>query len=368
MTAAAGLGRRAAPWGWVLLAVLLFALLYRVSDLVLVAFVAILAAMYLSGVTDLLCARLRTPRPLGLTLAALGTIAALAGIGALLAPAVATQTGDLIAAAPQYLSAIDRMIRRLAESSEVLRGTGIASAETGILTSAMRAAVEWLQRSIFGAAAATGVLVIDGVAVVAMAFYLAWRPSLYVNGVLAMVPPRHRPVARAIAADLGATLRAWVGAQLLAMVLLAVATGIGLWLLDVPYWLAFAIFTGVAVMVPFFGSITSTLLPALLVLPDRGLLAFLAVAAVGVVVHVIEANFVHPIIMHHRIQLPPALTILSVLAMAALAGLLGMVVAVPTLAVFVVLVRHVLIYQTYGEAPAAGVAGNAAAAAEAQPG
>jgi predicted PurR-regulated permease PerM len=250
----------------------------------------------------------------------------------------------------------------------VLRGTGIASAETGILTSAMRAAVEWLQRSIFGAAAATGVLVIDGVAVVAMAFYLAWRPSLYVNGVLAMVPPRHRPVARAIAADLGATLRAWVGAQLLAMVLLAVATGIGLWLLDVPYWLAFAIFTGVAVMVPFFGSITSTLLPALLVLPDRGLLAFLAVAAVGVVVHVIEANFVHPIIMHHRIQLPPALTILSVLAMAALAGLLGMVVAVPTLAVFVVLVRHVLIYQTYGEAPAAGVAGNAAAAAEAQPG
>jgi len=45
------------------------------------------------------------------------------------------------------------------------------------------------------------------------------------------------------------------------------------------------------------------------------------VASVGVVVHVIEANFVHPIIMHQRMQLPPVLTILSVLVMAKLGGI-----------------------------------------------
>jgi len=134
-------------------------------------------------------------------------------------------------------------------------------------------------------------------------------------------------------------------------VVLAVATGIGLWLLDVPYWLAFAIFTVIAVMVPFFGTITSTLLPALLVLPDRGVLGALVVASLGVVVHLVEANIVHPLIMQHRVALPPALTILSVLVMGALAGLLGMLVAVPALATLIVVIRHVLIYDVYGERP-----------------
>jgi len=56
------------------------------------------------------------------------------------------------------------------------------------------------------------------------------------------------------------------------------------------YWLAFAAFTGVVALIPFFGTLFSTLLPALLVLPDRGILASLLVASVGVVVHLVEAN------------------------------------------------------------------------------
>jgi predicted PurR-regulated permease PerM len=70
-----------------------------------------------------------------------------------------------------------------------------------------------------------------------------------------------------------------------------------------------------------------------------------------VIVHIIEANVVHPIIMQHKVALPPALTIIAVLVMGALAGLLGMVVAVPLLATIIVLIRHILIYQTYGENP-----------------
>ena len=336
-------------WGWLPLAALLLLFVYEVSDLVLVGFLAILLAVYLAGVTDLLCRLTRLPRGAGLIVSALGTLAALAGIGALLAPAVITQTQDLIKAIPGYLGAMDRMVRALSSSSYVLSRTGIASSESGIVTETMREAVVFLRRGFLAYATTTGVAIIDGAAVLAMALYLAWRPGTYLEGILQVVPPQRRDVARRVAADLAATLEAWVGAQLLAMVVLAIATGIGLRLLSVPYWLSFAIFAGVAVMVPFFGSLTSTLLPALLVLPERGFLGFLAVASIGVVVHVLEANVVNPIIMQQRVSLPPALTILSVLAMGALAGLLGMIVAVPALATIVVLVRHVLIYETYGE-------------------
>jgi predicted PurR-regulated permease PerM len=351
VTEAAGPLRRAAPLLPVLLAAAVLFFLWRIADLLLVAFIAALLGVYLSGLTDLMCRWAKIPRLPGLLLALFLTLAALVGVGVLLAPAVAQQVQDLIAAVPRYLSALDRSVRDLAANFPVLGRTGIAESETGLVATALSDAIEFVRRSVFAYATVTGKIAIDAVAVIVMALYLAWRPALYLDGVVQLVPPRHRGVARAIADDLGATLRAWVGAQLLAMVVLATLTGIGLLLLGVPYWLAFAIFTGVAVMVPFFGTLVSTLLPALLVLPERGPLGFLAVAAVGVVVHVVEANLLHPLIMHHRVALPPVLTILSVLAMGTLAGLLGLVVAVPALATLFVLVRHVVIYEIYGERP-----------------
>jgi predicted PurR-regulated permease PerM len=359
MTTAVPPARRAAPLVLVLLAAVVLLFLWRIAELVLVAFIAALLAVYLGGFTDLLCRRLKIPRGPGLALSLVLTFGALAAIGALLGAAVAQQTQDLIAAVPRYLTALDQRLSDLAAAYPLLRRTGIASADTGIITEALTEAAEFVRRGVFAYATATGKVLIDGVAVIVMALYLAWRPALYRDGLLQLVPPRVRPVAREILTDLGASLRAWVGAQLLAMVVLAVLTGIGLWLLSVPYWLAFAIFTGVVVMIPFFGTIVSTLLPALLVLGDRGVLAFLAVASIGVIVHVVEANVVHPLIMQHRVALPPVLTILSVLVMAKLGGLLGMLVAVPALATVVVVARHVLIFQVYGERPPEGVAPHA---------
>ena len=39
-------------------------------------------------------------------------------------------------------------------------------------------------------------------------------------------------------------VRAWIVGQLLAMTVLAILTAIGLYFLDVPYWLTFGVFTG----------------------------------------------------------------------------------------------------------------------------
>src|SRR3989442_11052429 len=84
------------------------------------------------------------------------------------------------------------------------------------------------------------------------------------------------------------------------MTVLGVLTAIGLWALDVPYWLAFGIFTGLVAVVPFFGTLFSTLLPALFVVGTGDWLKVLAVIALGVGVHVVESNYVVPRIMERR--------------------------------------------------------------------
>jgi predicted PurR-regulated permease PerM len=343
------LARRTAPLVLVLAlaAILFFA--FRVAGLFLLLFVSLLMALYLAAATDLAVRRVRLPRSLGLVLAIVGTLAALTGVALLVAPPVLTQTQDLVTSAPRYVADLDRTVAGWTLRFPLLARAGVASPDSGVVSILLRDGAAFVRHGILPTAAATGLLLIEGVAVLVMAVYLAVQPTLYQEGLLALVPPRHRSFARAIAQDVVATLRSWIGAQLFDMIVLAVLTGLGLWLLRVPFWLAFAIFTGVVALIPFFGTLFSTVLPALLVLPERGILGACAVASIGVVVHLVEANLVAPLVMHRRVALPPVLTILSVLIGAEVAGVLGMVVAVPALATVVVLVRHLLIHRTYGE-------------------
>jgi predicted PurR-regulated permease PerM len=196
---------------------------------------------------------------------------------------------------------------------------------------------------------AGGTIILETISIFAMALYLARDPAVYRDGMISLVPPKFRQVARAIVTDLTDTMRAWIWAQLLSMLLLATLTFVGLLLLKVPYALAFGVFTGLVAIVPFFGTLVSTLLPALFVLTIGGWSHALAVTALGIGVHLVGANVVTPLIFEERLNMPPLLTILSILVAGALLGLLGVLVAVPLLAVVLVIVRHVLLTQIYGD-------------------
>ena len=323
--------------------------LLRVADVLLLVFIAVLCAVYLAAITDALERRFRVGRGLGLASAVAATLVAVAGVGALLVPPVIDQTQALVASLPETLARIQGVLARWASEYPVLRRTELADPSSGFVAGVISDASAFLRASILPYARAGGKLFIEGASVVVMALYLAARPELYRAGLLSLVPPRHRAVGAHILADAGATLRAWVVGQLLAMLVLGVLTAAGLWALHVPYWLAFGIFTGLVAVVPFFGTLVSTLLPALFVVGSGDWLKVLAVIGLGVAVHLVEANVVVPRIMERRVALPPVLTIASVLVMGTLLGVVGLVVAVPALAVVLVLVRHVLQGEIYGD-------------------
>jgi len=321
----------------------------RVVEVLVVLFLAVLCAVYLSAITDLLERRFRVARLLGLTAAVLATLAVVAGIGAIILSPVVEQTQALIAGLPQTLTNTQNVIAAWAREYPFLRNTELANPQSGLVAGLINDATTFLRGSLPRYVTGSGKLFIESASVVVMALYLARQPRLYSDGILSLIAPRHRPVAARIVEDAKATLRAWVVAQILAMLVLAILTAIGLWVLGVPYWLAFGIFTGLVAVVPFFGSLVSTLLPALFVVGTGDWVGVLAVLALGVVVHILEANVVVPRIMERQVSLPPVLTITSVLVMGTLLGAVGLVVAVPLLAVVIVVVRHVVQGQIYGD-------------------
>jgi predicted PurR-regulated permease PerM len=342
--------RRSFPIGRVLLVVGLVALTLKTVDVLLVVFLAVILAIYLDALTDLL-GRREVPRPVGLAVGIAATLGALVGTVLLIAPPVTQQVQDLLTNLPQYLTSLDANINAFIRSIPVLRrgaepgGDGapgfLASALGEILGFLRGAAVPYLKGGVE--------VLIEGVSVLVMAIFLARHPATYADGLVALVPPRRRDLARAILHDLNATIRSWVLGQIIAMVLLAALTTLGLWALGMPYFLAFGVFAGVAAIVPFFGVLLSTVVPALFALGAFGVTKALLVGALGVVVHIIEANFVAPLVMERQVNLPPVVTIAGVLLIGKLFGLGGLIIAVPIMALVMILIRHILLGEVYGD-------------------
>lgn len=328
-----------------ILAVLLLLFVYSVADTLLLFFIAALFSLYFGGITDFFERRFRVPRRWGLLLAVVLTLVALVGIGYLIVPPVLQQTQGLIGALPGLIARSKQALLEVGNRYPIVRQALPAPDELTRYVNSMVGNLGRYFSGLFPYLFGGITLLIHLVSVLVMAVYMTLRPRLYREGIVVLVPPMHRDLARDILTDLSNTLRAWIVGQILAMIFLGGLTWVGLMVLGVQYALAFGVFTGLVAIVPFFGSLVSTLLPALFALGAGGPLKALGVVLLGVVIHLIEANFIHPIIMERQINLPPVLSILSVLIMAELLGAIGLLVAVPVLATVIVIVRRVYVHR-----------------------
>lgn len=347
MASAAASRVRVAPiLAGVILTLLLLWMLGATADVFLLLFIAIIISLYLGAVRDLFVEKGHVPPKLAFFLSVVGSAAALLGLFAILLPPVVEQTRALIVVMPQYIEAwetgIDHFVARFPAMRDVWKPG--EHPLIGAVYDQLASQAQVLVPRVFSLVH----VLINCFAVGVMSIYLALQPGVYREWLIALFPPIHRDLVRDVLRDLGDALRAYIIAQLLAMTVLAALTAAGLYLLDVPYWLTFGIFTGLVAVVPFFGTLVSTILPALFVLGGAGGgTRALYVLALGVVIHLIEGNLVSPLVMSRKIEMPPVLTITSVLVVGKLLGPLGFVVALPTLVTVMVIVRRILINRIY---------------------
>ena len=326
-----------------ILTLLFLLFVYKIAEILLLLFIAVLFSLYLSSITDALQRRFRIPRQVGLLIALAVTGLAVTAIGWMLLPALLSQTDALLETLPVQFAKWEVQLRALAQRqplfAEILPELGEGETYVGQMAGQITGYFANFELYLFSGIG----FAIHFVSVLVMGIYMTLRPGLYREGLITLFPPMHRELVRDILDDLNRTLRAWIVGQLLAMLTMWLFTYIGFFFLDVPYALAFSVFTGAAAIVPFFGTIVSTLLPAIVVIGSGGVIAALLVLLWGVVVHLFEANVVAPMIMERQVSLPPVLTLLSVLIMGHLLHFVGLLVAVPVLATVIVIVRRIYI-------------------------
>ena len=331
--------------------VLLLWLFGAAAEVFLLLFIGVLLSLYLGAVTDYVTRHTRMPRGLAFAIALGASLGAVVGLFWLLVPPVVEQTRQLVGVLPVYLTAWEDRLQDFAQRFPALRD--VVKPEDHQIVNAVYAQVTNLFDGALPKIAAIFHVGINIFSVAVMAIYLALHPGVYREWLIALFPPVHRDLVRDVLGDLATQLRSWIVGQLFAMFTLALLTAIGLYLLNVPYWLTFGIFTGAVAIVPFFGTLVSTLLPALFVLGGEGIWGFgpgghaLLVVLLGTVIHVVESNVVIPLIVANKVHLPPVLTIMSVLVVGKLMGPSGLLVAVPSLVVTMVVVRRILVNRIY---------------------
>jgi predicted PurR-regulated permease PerM len=336
----------------IVITVLLLWLFKTVAHVFVLLMLAVLVSLYLGAVADWLDRRTTLSKRMALAIAIVGSLAGIVILVWVLLPPIAEQTRQLFLALPDFINSwevgIDRVAAKLPGVSDVV---GKPSEHKALLAAydQLSGLFAGIPTKLFEVLEAT----INIFAVLVMSIYLSIHPALYREWLIALFPPIHRDLVRDVLAELGDSLRAYIVGQLLTMTFLGLITGLGLYLLGVPFAFLFGIFTGLVAIVPFFGTLLSTTLPALFVLNGQGYFGFspvghaLLVVGLGVVVHLIEGNLVSPLVMSKKVDLPPVMTIMAVLIMGTLLGGLGLVVALPTLAALMVIVRRIVISRIY---------------------
>jgi predicted PurR-regulated permease PerM len=326
--------------------ILLLWLAAKVIDVFLLLFLGILISLYLGALAGVLRRRARLPDRLAFLVAILISFGALIVLFYALVPPLIAQTQELVKVLPNYISGWELTIDRMMEKVPALRSV-YTPGEHKILF-AVYQQVSGQFGSVVPRVLSFVEVLVSLFSVVVMGLYLSLYPALYREWLIALFPPIHRDLARDVLADCASSLRAYIVGLLLTMTFLGTLTAAGLYMLKVPYSLTFGVFTGLATIVPFFGTLLATTLPALFVLTGpHGGTAALQVIGLGVVVHLIEGNLVSPYIMQRQVDLPPVLTIVFVLIVGKLLGPLGLLVAVPGLAVIMVVVKRILLSRIY---------------------
>lgn len=125
----------------------------------------------------------------------------------------------------------------------------------------------------------------------------------------------------------------WMQGQILLSVIVGVLIYLGLLIIGVPYALLLSVLTGLAEIIPIFGSLAAGAIAVSVGFSSGGIAIATVVLGLYIVVNQFESNLIYPLIVKKVVGIPPLMVIVALIAGFTLAGFLGALLSVPMAAV-----------------------------------
>jgi predicted PurR-regulated permease PerM len=167
----------------------------------------------------------------------------------------------------------------------------------------------------------------------------AVQPEVYRDGLLFMVPAKHRARATLIVDRIGETLERWLIAQIITMVAVFLVTWIGLAVIGIPSSFILGIQAGLLAFIPTVGAILGGLIVVLASL-SSGWVAAVSAFILFLGVHALESYVLTPIIQRQALDIPPATLFAFQIVLGVVFGIWGLALALPLMAIAKVMIDH----------------------------
>ena len=328
-------------------------ILWSLRDLLLLLFAAVVLSVALGRLTQAVRAVLPLGRIKALLVCLVGLFAAVALIAAVVVPPFIGEFALLLAKLPKAASMFTGLVAHLLEAiSTSLYGADavVPLDEQGVQTipllpdsSVLASGVGSGLTQLLGIAGNTGTALLQLLFVLVTALMVAVQPSAYASACLQLVPSFYRRKARRVLNSCGEALGSWMVGVLISSLAVFCLCAIGLSLLGVKLVLANALLAGVLNVIPNLGPTLGTVFPVAVALLDAPWKAA-AVVGVYVLIQNLESYVITPSVMHHQLQLLPALTLAAQVLFTLMFGPLGLLMALPLTVVLQVLIRDVLVH------------------------
>lgn len=345
--------------------VLLAAAIWKLADVLVLLFGAVLLAIGLCAAERLVSSRTGMRRALALTCVFIVVVAMFGAAFWVFGATVAAQFDDVVRVIPAGLRLFTGWVGQYSYGRQLLdqingQNGGPGSGPMGGAN--ILGAAAWAT-SMVTALAGTLTRTL-GYAVIALfvAIYLAAQPNRYRRLCLRLVPPGHRPVAEHLFEVSGDVLERWLVGQLVVMLTIGILTGLGLWAIGIEAAAALGLMGGLLCFIPFVGAILAAI-PATLVALTQGPIYAASVVLMYVGVHFVEGNFITPMVQAEATSLPPVLAVLCTVAFSLLLGPVGVLLAAPLTLFLMAAVEVLYVQQVLGEASIGEGPGHAATGA-----
>ncbi len=290
--------------------------------------------------------RIRISRVVGALIAFLGLLGIVVAVGALVWPTLQSQAVEFVDRLPELSASVNTWIQ------DAARRIGLDIDEIF----SQQAVEDWLsdpanQETIqnllsgFGAGAGfvlrgvTELVAVVGLAPV-LAIYILMDLNRFKRQSLDLTPPRYREEASHLTGEVSTALGSFVRGQLLVSVIVGVASSIGMWAIDLPFWLLIGIVAGFLNLIPFLGPVVGGALAALVALLNGDPWQAFWAVVIMIAVQQLDNHLITPMIQRARVHLSPLVIVLALIIGGSLAGLLGVLIAVPLTAAIRIVMGH----------------------------
>lgn len=245
-----------------------------------------------------------------------------------------------VAPAPVPNTSAGRKIAAAQADSAALPSAAIKKKAGDLMTGA--------SKYLFSFLSSTLTILAGVVLIIFLAIYIGAEPGVYRGWILSVIPAPHRAHMRLVLSEMSSVLRKWLVTQMIAMLVIGLASMAVLLVMGVRAPYALAIIAGLMEFVPTVGPLLSAVPAILMAFVDSPqLAAYVALAYWGI--QFVENNLLIPFLMRGEMDLPPAITLVAQALMTIVFGFIGLMVAVPLTAAVLVPIRMVAIRENAKE-------------------